>query len=154
MAKQPGLTSFGKNMNILSNPNFQPEGTTRFNLNVVNESDMGDVLLLSPEKSNFLVTRISEGYNFLHDVNIGSGKLAIFSCDNYGNSEIGIFDEFAQTYEPVINDSDSQPKEKLNLSTEYPIDSTFKLRRGCERNVYFTDYNSPPREVNLDKPGR
>ncbi len=152
MAKQPGLTSFGKNMNILSNPNFQPEGTTRFNLNVVNESDMGDVLLLSPEKSNFLVTRISEGYNFLHDVNIGSGKLAIFSCDNYGNSEIGIFDEFAQTYEPVINDSDSQPKEKLNLSTEYPIDSTFKLRRGCERNVYFTDYNSPPREVNLDKP--
>lgn len=143
-----------KGMNTMSSPEHQPEGTSTFNLNVVNESENGDTLMLSNERSTKLEYTLPEGMELINDVYINKGEVAIFSCDKFGNSEIGIFNEYSMTYEIVVNDATSLPNEKLNFSKEFPIDLTYRLRRGCERTVYFTDNNSSPREINLDNPDK
>lgn len=151
--KQP-INTNTKGLNIISSPEFQPEGTSRFNLNTVNESENGDILILSNERSTTLKAVLPDNLELINDIYIGNGNLCIFSVNEFGVSEIGIFNEYSMQYETVINDSASLPTEKLNFSKDFFIDATFRLRRGCERTVYFTDYNSSPRVVNLDNPDR
>lgn len=143
-----------KGMDTMSSPEHQPEGTSRFNLNVVNESENGDSLMLSNERSMKLEYTLPDGFEIINDIHIGKGQVAIFSCNKFGDSQIGIFNEYDMSYEIVVDDSTSLSTEKLEFSKNFPIDLTYRLRRGCERTVYFTDNNSAPREINLDNPDK
>ena len=144
------LTEFGKGLNTDNSPILQPKGTQRFALNAVNETELGDFLFPSNEESNEVSINFPTGYTPIGKKYIGEGKTIIFLVKNdESSSEIGMFDDKG-FYETHVNDSTSI--NKLNFKLNKPIDSTYRLRRGCERTIYFTDDNSEPRYYNLDKP--
>lgn len=143
-------------------PINQSKDTTRFVLNGVNESLDGDLMNLSCENSNLLYTHIKEDFIILGSLYIGDGETIIFSVkDDNSESEIGILKdntsykqkEDESNYEVWCNDScQNDTKKKLNFRVNKPVDATYRIRRGCEKNVYFTDFHNVPRKINLQKP--
>ena len=51
-----------------------------------------------------------------------------------------------------VNDATSPDKEKLGFKVERQIQVTYRLRRGCERTIYFAGKDYPVRYFNFDKP--
>ena len=73
---------------------------------------------------------------------IDGNRIILFSGDGT-NSEIGVQDE--DVYTTIINHSD------LNFNPLYPVRGFYKVRQGCEVNVYFNDFYNPDRIINLNK---
>lgn len=124
---------------------LQPKGTYRFALNVINEDLDGNFGDLGNEESNDLSVSLPEGSIILGKVKLKDTETALFIYNSVTRkSEIGIF--FSNnTYTPfVVAD--------LGFDVKYQIDSTYRLRRGCERVVYFTDGKNKPRFFNFDSP--
>jgi len=131
----------------------QPEGTTRFVLTGVNETKEGDYGFIANEESNqecySIPTIGGTPYIPIGKVYIGDEKNAIFLAHPSGSSIIAILDkECALTI--VVDDSDINQIEKLGFKVTEQIDATFRLRRGCERVIYWVD--PKPRIFIIDKP--
>lgn len=131
----------------------QPQGTTRFVFTGVNETKEGDYGFIANEESNeecYSIPTI-EGVPYIPigKVYIGDEKNLIFLTHPNGNSIIAVLDkECALTI--VVDDSDINQVEKLGFKVTEQIDATFRLRRGCERVVYWVD--PKPRIFIVDKP--
>jgi hypothetical protein len=120
----------------------QPKGTTRFVLNGINETNQGDRGFIANEESNEQCYQLPFGYIPLGDVYIGDGNILVFSVkDDETLSEIGIADRDCN-YTTVVNHN-------LGFRISQQIDAVFRLRRGCERSVYWVDPRL--RTLNLDK---
>ena len=65
-------------------------------------------------------------------------------------SKIGIFDTISEILTFEVDDETAT--DKLNFKAENQIQGTFRLRRGCERTIYFVQKENPPRYYNFDKP--
>ena len=128
-----------------------PKGTYRFALNLVNETELGDFGFISNEESNEQCASLTTGYIPIGKCYIGDNETVIFSvsADN-SISEIGILDNNCN-YTPIVNDVDSIPEDKLNFKVEYQIQATYRLRKGCEKTIYFTDNLNKPRYFNFNK---
>lgn len=135
-----------------TSPQNQPKGSQRFALNTVNETDRGDEFLRTNEESNEACIAFPSGFIPIGKSYVGGNESIIFlvSPDNEV-SEIGILKDSCK-YETHVNDEDSEPEDKLGFTVEHQIQATYRLRRGCERTVYFTDDNRKPRYYNFDKP--
>lgn len=122
----------------------QPENTTRFVLNGVDETNNGDRLFISVEESNEQKHLLPDGYIPLDEVNISNGDKIIFlvSLDEQF-SEIGIIDR-EDNYTTIVNSPD------LGFKITQQINSIYRLRRGCERTIYWVD--PKVRYFNIDKP--
>lgn len=128
-----------------------PKDTYRFALNAVNETEEGDVGYLANEESNEIVGSISTNFIPIGQIYIGNEEIAIFSVSTVGDvSEIGIMSNKG-VYKVCVNDSDSDANKKLGFRVDKQIDATFRLRRGCERTIYFVDDYNKPRYINLDR---
>ena len=131
-----GLYSDTSNIN-------QPKGFHRFALNAVMESEQGDIGFIGNEESNKFILSFKNhivGYHYMTDE-----EVAILSITPDNLSEIGIFNTKTEKYEShVIHD--------LGFTKEHQFDITFRVRRGCERVIYFTDNNTRPMSYNFDKP--
>lgn len=139
-------------------PVNQPPDTYRYALNAVNESNEGDMSTISNEGSNNKYAFLKDNYVLIGSVYIGDGETCIFSVRKDNNaSEIGILSEKSSfknestenNYKVWCNDSNSLSSEKLNFKVEKQIQATFRLRRGCEKMVYWVDDYNVPRQVNL-----
>ena len=128
-----------------------PKGTYRFALNSVNETELGDFGFISNEESNEQCASLTTGYIPIGKCYIGDNETVIFSvsADN-SISEIGILDNNCN-YTPVVNDVDSILEDKLNFKIEKQIQATYRLRKGCEKTIYFTDNLNKPRYFNFNK---
>jgi hypothetical protein len=130
----------------------QPEGTTRFVFTGVNETKEGDLGFIANEESNQECydlnanTTLGPGYVPMGKVYIGDENSAIFLANPNGNSAIIIVDKNCNV---VVSFSDKNQTEKMGFSVAQQIDATFRLRRGCERVVYWVD--PKPRMFILDK---
>lgn len=121
----------------------QPKETYTFALNTVVESIEGDSNFVSNEESNIECISLPEGYKIIGKEYMTNGEIAIFSVNSsLGLSEIGLFKEC--TYTTFVNTN-------LNFNIENQIDAVYRLRRGCERTIYFTDDLNKPRIFNFDK---
>ena len=150
--QENNISQFSKGLHQDNSLVDQPKGTYRFALNSVNETELGDSGFISNEESNEICTNITEGYTPIGKIYIGDNKTVIFSVSEDNTiSEIGIINDSCE-YEVQVNDATSLGKEKLNFQREYQIQATYRLRRGCERTIYFTDGLNSPRYFNLDKP--
>ena len=127
-----------------SSPVDQPKGTYTMAWNAINETTEGDNNFISNEQSNELCGQLPEGYRPIGDVYIGDNRTFVFST-NGTNSEMGIIDEKC-TYTSIVNNT------CLGFSIEHQIDAIFRVRKGCERTVYFTDGINSVRYFNIDKP--
>lgn len=124
------------------NPVDQPKESYRYALNAVNETSEGNRTMLSNEKGNEECYDLSPGYYRIGKVYTKDNEIVIFSTDGT-NSEIGIVRNCE--YTAYVN------SECLNFSLEYQIDATYRLRRGCETVVYFTDNLNSVRQINFAK---
>lgn len=140
-----------KGLNTDYSPINQPKGTYKYALNAVLESNEGDIFQLSNEEANVFVASLKDDYKIIGTVYIGDDETVIFSTNNI-HSEIGIFNSKNNFYTEWCNDTDSPLKYKLNFNTEYPIQAVYRLRRGCEKVVYWVDNKNLNREVNLNYP--
>lgn len=75
---------------------------------------------------------------------IDGNRVILFSGDGV-NSEIGVQED--DSYETIINHPD------LNFNKLYPVRGFYKIRQGCEVNVYFNDFYNTDRILNLNKLG-
>lgn len=124
------------------NPVDQPKESYRYALNAVNETSEGNRTMLSNEKGNEECYDLSPGYYRIGKVYTKDNEIVIFSTDGT-NSEIGIVRNCEYTM--YVNSG------CLNFSLEYQIDATYRLRRGCETVVYFTDGLNSVRQINFAK---
>jgi hypothetical protein len=128
----------------------QPKDTYRFALNAVNETEIGDLFVNSNEESNEecaeLPQRFFESHVPLGKVYVGNGETIILSTSlDEAVSEIGIRDSECK-YTTLVN-------HPLGFKVTNQIDVVFRLRRGCERVIYWVDGdNNKPYTYNLDKP--
>jgi len=143
MSKQNPTRPF-KGLQTDNSPLDQPKGSYTMAWNAVNETSDGNNNFISNEQSNELCGQITPGYRPIGDVYISDENTVIFST-NGTNSEIGILD-FDCNYTVIVNNT------CLNFQITDQIDATFRVRRGCERTIYFTDGVNPVRYFNLDKP--
>lgn len=139
------VTQLTKGLNTDFSPQVQPEGSYRFALNAVNETELGDSMFLSNEESNVVSAALPDNYTPIGKCFIGNGNTVLFLVSNDEvSSEIGIFNEDGK-YTSLVN------TDVLNFKMSQQIDCTYRLRRGCERTLYFTDNFNPPRYYNIDK---
>ena len=129
-----------------------PKGTYRFALNSVNETELGDSGFIGNEESNEICGTLTEGYIPIGKCYMEDNNLVIFSVSEDGqSSEIGILNNNCE-YVVQVNDTTSSLEDKLNFKITNQIQAIYRLRRGCERTIYFTDNLNRPRFFNFDKP--
>jgi len=130
----------------------QPQGTTRFVFTGVDETKEGDLGTISTEESNeqcydFTVGGdLAPGYIPIGKVYVGEENTVLFLANPNGNSAIVIADKECTL---TIAVTDENQSEKLGFKITQQIDATFRLRRGCERTIYWVD--PKPRIFTLDK---
>lgn len=129
-----------------------PKETYRFALNAVNETELGDFNFIGNEESNEECAFLKNGYTPIGKVYTIDNEVVIFSVSQDETvSEIGILKDNCE-YKTYVNDATSIGEEKLGFKLSKQIDAAYRLRRGCEKTVYFTDNNSKPRYYNFSKP--
>lgn len=132
-----------KGLHTDSSPIDQPKGTYRYAKNAVLESREGDVGFISNELSNKVCALLPQGYIPIGKTYMTGGEVALFLVkEDETLSEIGILTENCK-YETVVNTD-------LGFKISNQIDATYKLRRGCERTVYFVEEGNKPRIFNFD----
>lgn len=142
------LTEFSSGLYSDASPLYQPKGTQRFALNMVNEESMagdqrnpGSNTAKNNEGSNELYINLPSGHIPIGKVYVENNETLIFSVkEDNSKSAIGIMDDYGK-YIPMIE------TEVLNFKVEHQIQATYRLRRGCEKTVYWTDDFNPPRQV-------
>lgn len=145
------INQFNKGLHQDNSLLDSPKGTYRFALNSVNETELGDSGFISNEESNEICGSLTRDFIPIGKVYIGDNRTVIFSVSQDNTiSEIGIISDCL--YEPFVNDENSLDKDKLNFSVTNQIQATYRLRRGCEDTIYFTDGLNVPRYFNFAKP--
>jgi hypothetical protein len=125
----------------------QPQGATTFVLNGVNETVEGDKGFIANEESNEPCYPIPQGFTPIGKVYIGNDETLLFLCSTNGNSMLAIVDRECNF---SIQVSDVNQTEKFGFKISQQIDATFRLRKGCERVIYWID--PKPRIFILEKP--
>jgi len=132
----------------------QPVGTHTFALNATLETGQGDSGLLSNEEGNLPCGNLKPGYVPVGKAEMGDGGTVVFSVSGDGTvSEIGVLDRHCG-YTVYVNDAGSAEGHRLGFGADRPILAVYRLRRGCQRTVYFTDGHNRPRHFDLDRPGQ
>lgn len=129
----------------------QPPGTTRFVMTGVDETKEGDLGTITSEESNqecydLASAGLDSGYVPMGKVYIGNEDQLLFLANPNGNSAIVILDKECNL---EVKATDENQTEKFGFKITEQIDATFRLRRGCERTVYWVD--PKPRMFILDK---
>jgi hypothetical protein len=119
---------------------MQPENSTPFVLNGM--FDNGDQGYYSNEKGNKPCYSLPEGFIQHGQIAMLDGEFVVFAVSDT-NSIIGVVDRFC-VFNELIRAS------CLNFNPQYQISGEFKLRRGCDRTIYFTDDLNAIRTINLD----
>lgn len=143
----PKVTIQG-NMHLDRSPVAQPEGTSRFVLNGVNQTNEGEEGFLSTEEANEASAQFPNGFIPLGSTPINNNKTVVFLANGV-DSIIGVVDEVDIF---TISVDDRGQTDKLGFRLDRQIDALFRLRRGCETTIYWVD--PKPRKVVLERPDK
>ena len=145
------VSQFSKGMSKDTSELNNPEGTYTYALNTINQTSEGDYGFISNEESNKKITSIKPDYIPIGKCYIGDNKTVIFSVNpKTGVSEIGVLEN--DSYRELVNDEVHYDEFTLNFKPTHQIQATYRLRRGCEHIIYFTDGLNPPRVFNITNP--
>jgi hypothetical protein len=132
------VATFEKGLNMDFSPEDQPQGTYRMAWSAVNSQPSGKSFRLTSELGTELCFDLPTGYTHKGTIFKNEDSFYVFSSST-DSSEIGVVEDCE--YTTIINDS------CLNFTNR--IDGIYRLRRGCEDTVYFTDGDNPVRVMNL-----
>ena len=121
--------------------NNQPEGTHRYALNALPETTSGDQGFVSNEPGNTQCINLN-GYSVIGSIPLTNNETILF-VTNGTNSRILLQQDC--NVEIVVD------AECLNFSDLYPITGTAKIRKGCNRVIYFRDSFNSDRSIDLDE---
>lgn len=143
-------STFHKGLHLDSAPENQPDGTYRFALNSVLESQEGNYFAISNEQSNFDCVTFPNDFVPIGSIYMNDDERVVFLVKrslvpfvNPPSSAIGIVR--GCFFEQLIVDPN------LNFQINRPIKGVFRIRNGCERNIYFVDGYNNDRAINLDR---
>jgi len=136
--------TFEKGLNLDLAPENQPEGTYRFALNSVLESQEGDYYSLNNEQSNYECVEIPEGFAPIGSIYSTNDERLVFLCKT-DNTDSAIALLKNCKLEVLVQDP------KLGFLMTKPIKGVYRLRNGCERNYYFIDGHNADRSINIDR---
>jgi hypothetical protein len=143
--KQQGqeVNTFSKGLYTDSSYLNQPPETYTFALNAVNVTNRGDEGWLANEESNEQCYHLPTGYIPLGKVRISATEQIIFSTSlDEIHSEIALVDNNCN-YTTLVNGI-------LGFKINKQISASYRLRRGCERTLYFS--TPTPMIYNIDAP--
>ena len=148
MAEQtqnPGAVtnSFTKGMVKDLNDTFVGEGLWTHARNAVNNSHDGQTGVIGNEPAT--LSCVTLPYTLIGVIHLTEDQWAIFTTDDT-NSEIGVFDESACTYNKVVNDP------CLGFKRSNLITGISRKRFDCKRPIYWVDGLNPDRFMDLDNP--
>ena len=146
------LTEFNSGLFTDTSPLHQPKGSQRFALNVVNahsiegnQKQAGYNTTKTTEESNEIYTTLTTGFIPIGQVYIGDDEIVIFSVtEDNTNSEIGILDGLGH-YTSLVREPE------LCFQLQHQIQAIYRLRRGCEKTIYWTDGINPVRFYIIEK---
>lgn len=142
---KPAATRPHKGLHTDSAPQDQPAGTYRYALNAEPVTTEGDQGTLVRERGNYAAWQLSAGYRYMGHLVFGD-EVFVFSANaSLGTSEIGVLGRDDE-YEVLVRSA------CLGFSTHHRVTGTIRLRRGCERVLYWTDNYNPIRTFNVDRP--
>ena len=118
-----------------------PQGNWTYARNASNNSRKGDLGKLGTEFGNVLCTIAP--FTVIGAIHIVGTRWMVFSTNNY-QSEIGIFDEGACTYEKLVRDA------CLNFQTSHLIKGVSRATFDCSYKAYFADGINPDRVVDIE----
>lgn len=121
---------------------FQDGNDVTFALNAIRDNHEGGRVEYQSEPGNQISVNLPEGYFIVGSIYGQNEEVYILSTDEI-NSEIGIFKN--DTYITLANLN-------LGFSTKYPITGEYRVRNGCERTIYWCDYNKTDYWFNIDQP--
>lgn len=137
------INTFSKGLYTDSSYLNQPPETYTFALNAVNVTNKGDEGWLSNEESNEQCYQLPAGYVPLGKVRISATEQILFSTSlDETKSEIGLVNGNC-IYTTLVNGN-------LGFKINKQISASFRLRRGCERTLYFS--TPLPMIYNIDAP--
>lgn len=137
------INQVNKGLNTNVTPVFQPNGSYPFALNSVLLSREGNQGSLINEEGNTLCVTFPEGVIPNGSVNIGDTKHIIFATDNT-TSYVYLYNGLSCSLQVLIN------SDCLNFRTYHQIDAKYRILRGCEIMIYFTDIFNPYRSININ----
>lgn len=147
---QPGF--FQKGMNPDVHPSVQPEGTYRYALNAVNQSDDSIAAGLYNEMGTTLCANLKEGYllrgaTFIEERN----QWVVFSYNRGLNkSEIGFIDLDRCVYNVVFNDDNIEDCDLCFGDTEW-IHIEAKRIEPCNEVILYWSNNNTYKRLSLDQ---
>ena len=142
MASKPEL--FNKGLNTDISPLKQPDGTYRFALNAVYETADGNFTDLSSEEGNTPCSQLQQD-DVLKAVNLlDDNSRLLFVYNTSTNTSIIYREDDKCNLETIIFTS------CFNWDATTRIDVEYRLFKGCERVIYFTDGINPVYRINID----
>lgn len=138
----PNVGFFKETLNKESAHIGYPSDSPLFALNANVEGFRGNSFRYQTEQGNEMCFNLPEGYIPIGKIYIEDNTLAIFSTDNT-HSEIGLVRDCQ--YETLVN------ADCLYFSTEYPISGQSRIRKGCDRIIYWRDSYNSDRWLNIDE---
>ncbi len=146
MEEQNKVTQPYKGMVQDASPLHQPEGTYSFALNAVKDSDNNQNVIANEEglASKFITPA---GSTCIGSCYVGDNTTLAIFLDVLDNIHFCLYNDNQIT---VIGETLYSGPNTLSFDTKHPLDITFRLRKGNQRTIYFTDGINPPRYINLD----
>lgn len=135
-------TQFAKAMFTDTDELRQPENTYRFLQNGVLESKSGDYGDVINERGTDVCATLPEGYTVLGSA-VNSNNEIIMLLSDGSTTIIGKQTRDCKFVTYVESTC-------LGLDPKYPVDVTYRVREGCNNNIYFTDGFNPPYAIDLD----
>lgn len=144
-SQNPGAVTntFTKGMVKDFNDTYVGEGLWTHARNAVNNSHDGQLGVIGNEPANLHCVTLP--YTLIGCIHLTDDRWAIFTTNDV-DSEIGVFDESACTYQKKVNDK------CLNFKRSNLITGISRRRFDCDRPVYWSDGLNPDRFMDIENP--
>lgn len=126
-----------------TSPLSQKDGTYPYALNAIMEGVEGDFPFITNELGTRFSLTLPENSFIIGSVLTDTNTFIVFLAGT-GSSYIVEYFPVTNTYSIILEDT------LLNFRTAHPIKALFRIRKGCERTIYFTDNYNPYRVLEID----
>lgn len=137
-------TTFEKGLNKDASPIKQPKSTYRFALNSVLETSTGNISDVSSEEGNVICSELNEGDIIKGFVILDDNSKVLFIKNTITDTNTIYLEDTNCKLTTVMSSACFGWDDSLR------IDAQYRLYKGCERVIYFTDGDNPIYRINLD----